>query len=361
MTQTLKRLSGLVVATGLLAGSAAAWHFRGVVPPATDALENSAPPASLVIVATDWDFGPVGQESVPLSHVFTLTNLGPAPVSLKRGVIGCGCMSVRCPESVAPGASAGVEVTIDPRKKTGSFVGPALIETTDAASPVIRFRVRADSVPALTVWPEVLQFLDVRPGGTPEQELTIVTRLDPGVAPAAAPRPECSSAALRCEHRESEAPEGQQDRPRRITHHYVAWLDATAWLAERPADLAIRLPGSDSSPDVQIPVRVTRRHHPVVVGQKSVVLYQNRPAAKTPVRFWAGDGRDLEIAEVRSSSPQVVVEVGQRKSTRIMEFTVSLAGATGSDHQPNSGRLDVQFTDGQLEPYRIEFLVIPQE
>jgi hypothetical protein len=144
-----------------------------------------------------------------------------------------------------------------------------------------------------------------------------------------------------------------------MTHHYVARLDTSAWLSEMTPDITIRLPGSYGSTDAQIPVRITRRHHPVIVGQKSVVLYRSRPANKTPVRFWADDGRSLEIAEVRPSSSHVSVEVGQQKSSRVLEFSVSLAAATRSDPVANSGHLEVHFTGNQTEPYRVDFLILP--
>jgi hypothetical protein len=359
MKPAAQLLSVLGLAVCMFAGSAAVWRFLATDTPAANEATGAAP--GLVIDTTEWNFGPVRQESEPLTHAFALENRGPAAIDLKRGVVGCGCMSIRCPEHLMPGSRAAVEVTINPRQKTGPFIGPAEIETTDPANPVIRFRVRADAVPPYSISPDAIEFLDVQPGDLPEREFSLDIRLDPGADLPPPPRPEPAPKAVSCDFLDREVSDGNPDRPRRVTHRYAVRLDARAWLAEgqvESATTAIHFPALTPATDVRLPIRVTRRHHSVVIGQTSVALYRSRPAVKAPVRFWARDGRALEIASVRPSSPAIAVEVAQRRA-RILEISATLAPTPSTDPADDSGHIDVQFADGSIEPYRVSFLILP--
>jgi hypothetical protein len=254
-----------------------------------------------------------------------------------------------------------VAVTIDPRTKVGPFAGPTEIETTDPMTPVIRFRVLADAVPPYTLSPDALAFLDVRPGDVPEREFALVTRLDPGADMPPPPRPEPASKAVRCDFRERDVSEGRPDQPRRVTHRYTVRLDVNTWLSESPSENAatvLHFVGVGPAVGSELPIRISRPYHSVVIGQRSVTLHRSQPDVKAPVRFWARDGRPLEIAAVRPSSPQVSAEISAQKS-RVLELTVSLAPAAGAEQAGENGHVDVQFTDGSTEPYRVGILVLP--
>lgn len=193
MTPTGRLLTALGLAAPLAAG-AIAWSFRSAAEPAVP--DDAAAPVVLVAEQTEWDFGPVRRESDPLAHTFTLLNRGAMPITLKLRRVGCGCMSVRCPDSVPAGSSAVVEVAINPRSKSGPFSGPAEIDTSDPTSPTINFRVRADSIPPCALVPDALEFLDVEAGQTPQREFAVVVRQEPDAPEPAAPRLESASPAL---------------------------------------------------------------------------------------------------------------------------------------------------------------------
>jgi hypothetical protein len=57
-----------------------------------------------------------------LSHVFTVTNDGSSPVTLKVLNLGCNCLAADCPDSVAPHSSAPLRVDLDIRNRERRLV-----------------------------------------------------------------------------------------------------------------------------------------------------------------------------------------------------------------------------------------------
>jgi hypothetical protein len=358
---TARRLFALGLASVLLAGTVGVWCVCCYRPLYDLTSISDATPTALVAEQREWDFGPVRQESEPLTHAFTLTNRGATPVALKLRRVGCGCMSVRCPESMPPGSSATVEVSIDPRAKFGPFTGPAEIETSDPAAPSVAFRVRADAVPACAVIPDALEFLDVEAGQAPEREFAVVIRQEAGAQEPPAPQSEPGSSAFRCEYRGRESA-GEPTGLRRVTHRFAVRLNADAWLASTSSDNAtvpIRLAGIGAPTEPRVAIRVTRRYHPTVSGPTSVVLYRGRSGEAAVLRFWSRDGSPLAIAEVRPSSPRVTATVGDGQPARVAACSVALRADAVAVSETEKGHFDVCFAGRLSTPYRVEYLILP--
>ena len=70
-----------------------------------------------------FDFGTIKEADGPVTHAFTLKNVGNAPLVITRASASCGCTKPKfSTEPIAPGKSSKIEVTYNPAGRPGQFV-----------------------------------------------------------------------------------------------------------------------------------------------------------------------------------------------------------------------------------------------
>lgn len=70
-----------------------------------------------------FDFGTIKEADGPVTHAFTLKNVGNAPLVITRASASCGCTKPKfSTEPIAPGKSTKIEVTYNPAGRPGQFV-----------------------------------------------------------------------------------------------------------------------------------------------------------------------------------------------------------------------------------------------
>lgn len=70
-----------------------------------------------------FDFGTIKEADGPVTHAFTLKNVGNAPLVITRASASCGCTKPKfSTEPIAPGKSTKIEVTYNPAVRPGQFV-----------------------------------------------------------------------------------------------------------------------------------------------------------------------------------------------------------------------------------------------
>lgn len=80
--------------------------------------------------ATTHDFGNIKEAAGPVSHDFTITNTGDAPLIIVSATTSCGCTTPEIPkEPIKPGATAKLKVTFDPLGRPGEFEKNIKIKT----------------------------------------------------------------------------------------------------------------------------------------------------------------------------------------------------------------------------------------
>jgi len=90
-----------------------------------------------------WDFGKVDQGEV-LTHVFSITNEGGAPLVINRVRTTCGCTAaVVSDKKIEPGKSGKIEVTLNTRGYEGRLSKDVFIETNDPEQPQAQLTVTA--------------------------------------------------------------------------------------------------------------------------------------------------------------------------------------------------------------------------
>ena len=83
---------------------------------------QGAKKAVLAVEQNVFDFGTIKEADGPVAHTFVVKNEGNAPLVLTRVVASCGCTSPEWPkEPIAPGKTAEVKVTFDPKDRPGMF------------------------------------------------------------------------------------------------------------------------------------------------------------------------------------------------------------------------------------------------
>ncbi|MGH7192364.1 MAG: DUF1573 domain-containing protein, partial [Candidatus Saccharimonadales bacterium] len=138
---------------------------------------------------SEWDFGVVDPEKPLLAHTFQLTNHGGSPVNIEPTYLGCNCLSVECPEQVAPRATASVRVELEVRRREGPFSTRVGLTTNATGARNLELRLAFYGQPTLDVDPPAMQFAGASHEGVLERELTVVTRLESSSATPDVPAP----------------------------------------------------------------------------------------------------------------------------------------------------------------------------
>lgn len=88
---------------------------------------------------------PMNEDDAPTSFAYRFTNVGKETVTIKRLVSTCSCASAVCPvKEVAPGASAEISVTYNPKGHPGKFERKVFVYTQDGNSPAVVLRLSVD-------------------------------------------------------------------------------------------------------------------------------------------------------------------------------------------------------------------------
>ena len=88
---------------------------------------------------------PMNEDDAPTSFAYRFTNVGKETVTIKRLVSTCSCASAVCPvKEVAPGASAEISVTYNPKGHPGKFERKIFVYTQDGNSPAVVLRLSVE-------------------------------------------------------------------------------------------------------------------------------------------------------------------------------------------------------------------------
>jgi hypothetical protein len=117
------------------------------------------------------DFGRV-LEGDRLKHVFTLTNAGASAAHVTRVERSPSCVAATAPSSIAPGASAGVEIDCASRGRAGKLADVVAVYSDDPTSP-LRLQLHATIEPRLAFETNMIE-LEVMAGERRSREIRLV-------------------------------------------------------------------------------------------------------------------------------------------------------------------------------------------
>lgn len=94
------------------------------------ALSSAAAEPAITFKQTTHDFGNIREKGGPVSCTFTYTNTGSAPLVLITVSTTCGCTSSEfSPRPLAPGKSDKIQITFNPKGRSGEFESLITVRT----------------------------------------------------------------------------------------------------------------------------------------------------------------------------------------------------------------------------------------
>jgi hypothetical protein len=132
-----KRILLLLVAVALLVVGAGVGYDRFRAAP-------SEPPR-IAVTPAEFDFGEIGPK-LAVSHVFTVTNTGGAPLDISGVSTSCGCTTAAIETTqLQPGESTALTVIFDPQAHngaTGRFLRLVYLRSNDPQTPEAQMKLQ---------------------------------------------------------------------------------------------------------------------------------------------------------------------------------------------------------------------------
>lgn len=97
---------------------------------------------------TSHDFGTIAEEGGNVTHEFTFTNTGDAPLMIVNATASCGCTRPSYPKKpVAPGKSEKIKVTYAPAGRPGEFVKTITVKTNAKKQKSVKLQIKGAVTP----------------------------------------------------------------------------------------------------------------------------------------------------------------------------------------------------------------------
>uniref|UniRef100_A0A831XMK3 DUF1573 domain-containing protein n=1 Tax=Geobacter metallireducens TaxID=28232 RepID=A0A831XMK3_GEOME len=120
-----------------------------------------------------FDFGAISQGK-KISHVFTLTNKGDAPLTITRTRSSCGCTVANVSsKTIAPGKSTELKTTFDSANFGGKVTKTITVESNDPAAPVTTLTIKGIINEELAVTPRQVNLGQTKAGTSKELSVTL--------------------------------------------------------------------------------------------------------------------------------------------------------------------------------------------
>lgn len=95
-----------------------------------------------------FDFGDIAEDGGSVTHEFTFTNEGTAPLLIVSATASCGCTKPQIPaRPVKPGQKSKIVVTFNPKGRPGKFSKTITVRTNDAKNSRVKLRITGTVTP----------------------------------------------------------------------------------------------------------------------------------------------------------------------------------------------------------------------
>ena len=150
----------MIIGIWAMVASAASAQMRIISRDKVDEVSNptlSSDSASLVFDTTNITAEPMNEDDAPKNFVYTFKNTGKETIEILRLVSTCSCATATCSvKSVAPGASAKINVRYNPKGHPGRFERKVFVYTQDGNNPAAILKLSVDvsnGSDYSTLWP----------------------------------------------------------------------------------------------------------------------------------------------------------------------------------------------------------------
>ena len=150
----------MIIGIWAMVASATSAQMRIISRDKVDEVSNptlSSDSASLVFDTTNITAEPMNEDDAPKNFVYTFKNTGKETIEILRLVSTCSCATATCSvKSVAPGASAKINVRYNPKGHPGRFERKVFVYTQDGNNPAAILKLSVDvsnGSDYSTLWP----------------------------------------------------------------------------------------------------------------------------------------------------------------------------------------------------------------
>jgi hypothetical protein len=350
-------LASLLVAAG--SGLTVWWlWFSG----AGSAKAKNEPIPILVFDSLEHDFGALSPGTAQVSHSFTVSNSGRVPIQLHLRSLGCNCISVDCPDSVAPGATAHIGVNVEIRNREGPFRTQATLETSDPALPTVGLVIAFYAPPRIDVDPPSIQFGEVERGAKVEREVVVMMRLDGDKKDTPTPKVEITGEGISCIHKGAQITTDPMTGVRRAVHRFSVQLDTAGFSASNdPQYSTLSFSPEDAPVDTGKAVHVewAFAHNRWLKGSTSATLSRGSDHPEVRVRLWSRDNKIFTLGKVVSASPEIQARAASTEPAAFQDVVISSYASPDKGEGFLKGYIDVYHAEHPEEPYRLTVLVLP--
>lgn len=103
---------------------------------------------AIAIDSKSYDFGTIKEADGKVTHEFSFTNTGSAPLVIINAAAGCGCVKVKYPDSpIAPGKKGVITATFNPRGQGGDFFKNISVRTNAPKDKKFKLSITGCVVP----------------------------------------------------------------------------------------------------------------------------------------------------------------------------------------------------------------------
>lgn len=107
------------------------------------------PAPAYTVENASYDFGTIREADGSVTHLFTISNTGEAPLIILSATASCGCTKPEYPRApIKPGESASVKVTYNPSGRPGEFDKTVSLKTNDPKHRKAVLRITGTVIPA---------------------------------------------------------------------------------------------------------------------------------------------------------------------------------------------------------------------
>ena len=105
--------------------------------------------AAIEFAEVSHDFGTIAEKGGPVSHEFTFTNTGNAPLMIVNATASCGCTRPDYPKKpVAAGKTGKIKVTYLPEVRPGEFTKTVTVKTNARKQKKVTLKIKGFVNPA---------------------------------------------------------------------------------------------------------------------------------------------------------------------------------------------------------------------
>lgn len=109
---------------------------------------EAKPTPTITFAEKAYNFGNIHESNGSVTHVFTVTNTGDAPLVILEATASCGCTKPKfTARPIEPGRTGEISVTYNPEGRPGEFTKTIVVKTNDPKNKKVNLNIKGVVIP----------------------------------------------------------------------------------------------------------------------------------------------------------------------------------------------------------------------